>query len=78
MITLVVTMFYCIIHCMVNVLNFHTLKCLTKWHNVNSVNLDQTAPEGAVWLGSTLFSKSLSILGNNWIKSKSWAKKSIE
>ena len=41
----------------------------------NSVDPDQTAPEGAVWSGSTLFAIPLSILGNNCVKSKIWARK---
>ena len=36
----------------------------------NSADPDQTAPEGAVWSGSTLFTFPLSILRNNCIKSK--------
>ena len=41
----------------------------------NSVDPDQTAPEGAVWSRSPLFAITLGILGNNCIKSKIWAKK---
>ena len=37
---------------------------------VNSADPDQTAPEGAVWSGSTLFAIPLSILRNNCIKNK--------
>ena len=33
----------------------------------NSADLDQTAPEGAVWSGSTLFAIPLSVLRNNCI-----------
>ena len=51
----------------VNVLKFWTPKFPT---NANSADLDQTAPEGAVWSGSTLFAISLSIARNNCIKSK--------
>ena len=40
----------------------------------NSTDPDQTAPEGAVWSGSTLFAIPLSILRNNCIKSKFKAK----
>ena len=36
----------------------------------NSADPDQTAPEGAVWSGSTLFAIPLSILRNSCIKSK--------
>ena len=38
----------------------------------NSADLDQTAPEetGAVWSVFILFAIPLSILINNWIKSK--------
>ena len=39
----------------------------------NSVDPDQTAPEGAVWSGSTLFAIPLSILRNNCTKSKNKA-----
>ena len=39
----------------------------------NSVDPDQTAPEGAVWSGSTLFAIQLGILRNNCIKIKIWA-----
>ena len=42
--------------------------------HANSVEPDQTAPEGAVWSGSTLFAIPLGILGNNCIKKK-WVKK---
>ena len=37
----------------------------------NSADPDQTAPEGSVWSGATLFAIPLSILWNNCIKSKS-------
>ena len=40
----------------------------------NSAYPDQTAPEGAIWSGSTLFAIPLSILRNNCITSKIWAK----
>ena len=36
----------------------------------NSVDPDQTAPEGAVWSGSTLFAFPLSVFRNNCIQSK--------
>ena len=36
----------------------------------NSADPDQTAPEGAVWSDSTLFTIPLYILRNNCIKSK--------
>ena len=36
----------------------------------NSADPDQTAPEGVVWSGSTLFDIPLSILRNICIKSK--------
>ena len=36
----------------------------------NSEDQDQTAPEGAVWSGSTLFPVPPSILRSNCIKSK--------
>ena len=45
---------------MVNILKIQKLKRLTKWH-ANSVDPDQTAPEGAVWSGSTLFAIPLNI-----------------
>ena len=41
----------------------------------NSADPDQTAPEGAVWYGSTLFASPLCIFGDNCIKSKIKAKK---
>ena len=41
----------------------------------DSVVPDQTAPEEAVWSGSTLFAISLSILRNSSTKSKNKAKK---
>ena len=37
----------------------------------NSADPDQTAPEGAVWSGSTLFAIPLNILRNSCIKLKS-------
>ena len=41
----------------------------------NSIDPDQTAPEGAVWSGSTLFAILLSILRNrNQAKKKLWNK----
>ena len=43
---------------------------LDKIAYANSVDPDQTAPEGAVWSGSTLFVIPLSILRNDRIKSK--------
>ena len=39
------------------------------WY-ANSADPDQTAPEGAVWSGSTLFAISLNILRNDYLKSK--------
>ena len=54
----------------VNVLKFQTPKFLTKLHNANSIDPDQTAPEGAVWSGSTLFAILFNILRNICIKSK--------
>ena len=49
------------------------------WQNgkkyANSADPDQTAPEGAVWSGSTLFAIPLSILIKNCIKSKIQARK---
>ena len=41
----------------------------------NSVDPDQTAPEGAVWSGSTLFDIPQSILRNDYIKIKILLKK---
>ena len=35
-----------------------------------SADPDQTAPEGAVWSGSTLFAIPLNILRDNYIKNK--------
>ena len=40
----------------------------------NSEDPDQTAPEGAVWSGSTMFEVPLSVLRNNCIKRKLFAK----
>ena len=47
----------------VYVLKFWRPKCLTKWHNQNSADPDQTAPEGTVWSGSALFAIPLSTEG---------------
>ena len=44
----------------------------------NSADPDQTAPEEAVWSGSTLFAIPLSILRNNYIKGKQLDQKSME
>ena len=41
----------------------------------NSVELDQTAPSGAVWSGSTLFAISLSLLRNSFTKVKKFGQK---
>ena len=41
----------------------------------NSLDQDQTAPEGAVWPGSRLFAIPLGILGQNSFKGKIWAKR---
>ena len=43
-------------------------KVSDKMAYANSAGPNQTAPEGAVWLGSTLFAIPLSILRNNCIK----------
>ena len=40
-------------------------KVSDKMTYANSADPDQTAPEGAVWSGSTLFAIQLSILWNN-------------
>ena len=53
-----------------DVLKLWTLKFPTKWYVQNSANPNQTASEGAVRSGSTLFAISLSILRNNFVKSK--------
>ena len=45
-------------------------KVSEKMTYANSADPDQTAPEGAVWSGSTLFAIPLSILRNSGIKSK--------
>ena len=45
-------------------------KVSDKMTYVNSADPDQTAPEEAVWSGSTLFAIPLSILSNRCIKSK--------
>ena len=39
-------------------------------NSANSADPDQTAPEGAVWSGSTLFDIPLSFVRNNCIESK--------
>ena len=44
-------------------------KCPKKMTYANSADPDQTAPEGAVWSGSTLFAIPLSILRNKCIRS---------
>ena len=44
----------------VNVLTFHKLK-FDKMIHTKSADPDQTAPDGAVWSGSTLFAIPLSI-----------------
>ena len=45
-------------------------KVFDKMAYANSVDQEQTAPEGAVWSGSTLFVIPLSISRSNCIKSK--------
>ena len=45
-----------------NVLKFWTPKSLKKITYANSADIDQTAPEGAVWSGSTLFAIPLGIV----------------
>ena len=55
-----------IYECTVNVLEFRTLKCLTKWH----MQTDQTAPDP----GLKVFAIPLGILGNKCIKSKMWSR----
>ena len=45
-------------------------KVSDKMTYANGADSDQTAPEGAVGSGSTLFATPLSILRNNCIKSK--------
>ena len=50
-------------------------KVSDKMTYANSADPDQTAPEGAVWSGSTLFAVPLSILRNSCIKSKISARK---
>ena len=49
-------------------------KVSDKMTYANSADLDQTAPEGAVWSGSTLFAIPLRILSNKCIKTKFWQK----
>ena len=44
----------------------------------NSADPDQTAPEGAVWLGSTLFAIPLNMLRNKCIKNQNLVQKSLE
>ena len=43
----------------------------------NSADPDQTALEGAVWSGSTLFAIPLSILWNNCMKKQNLGQKDI-
>ena len=51
-------------------------KVTDKLAYANSADLDQSAPKGAVWSGSTLFAISLIIISNKCIiKSKIEAKK---
>ena len=45
-------------------------KVSDKMAYANSINSDQTAPEGAVWSGSTLFAIPQSSLWNKHVKSK--------
>ena len=45
-------------------------KTSEKMAYANNADPDQTAPEGAVWSGSTLFAIPLHILRRNCIKSK--------
>ena len=45
-------------------------KVFDKMTYTNSADPDQTAPEGAVWSGSTLFAIPLNILRNNCTKGK--------
>ena len=59
----------------VNVLKFQTPEKMTY---ANSEDPDQTAPEGAVWSGSTLFAIPLSILRNSCIKKQNLVQNSIE
>ena len=53
----------------VNVQKFQT-KVSDKMTYANRADPDQTAPEGAVWSGATLFAIPLNILSNKYIKSK--------
>ena len=53
---------------MVNVLKILYTKVANKMAYANSTDPDQTAPEGAVWSGSTLFAYPLSFLRNNCIE----------
>ena len=50
-------------------------KVCDKLQYANSADLYQTAPEGAVWSGSSLFAIPLNILRDKCIKSKIKAKK---
>ena len=45
-------------------------KVADKMSYANSIDPDQTTPEGAVWSGSILFVIPLSVLRNNCMKSK--------
>ena len=53
-------------------------KLSDKMTYANSADPDQTAPEGAVWSGSTLFAFPLSILRNSCIKKQKLGQNSME
>ena len=48
----------------------NSTKVSDKMTNANSADLDQAAPSGAVWSGSTMLAIPLSILSHRCIKSK--------
>ena len=58
----------------VNILKFYTPKFQTEWH-MQSANPDQTAPEGAVRSGSTLFAIQLRPLKKQWHRKPNLGKK---
>ena len=58
---------------------FHVFsKDSDKMAYANSVDPDQTAPEGAVWSGSKLFAIPRKNFRNNCIKANVWGKKKYE
>ena len=52
-------------------------KVSEKMTYTNSADPDQTAPEGAVWSGSTLFAMPLSILKQQVLKKRNLGQKTV-